>query len=261
MSERKAGERGMLPFRTEAVKLKFGTYLNEAALPTVPKSFGHIGNVPPGGDWQMLGNDRYSDCVLAGACHEEVYWAHATRKPLPRFTTQSVVQQYMAVTGGEDTGLDPVDIARLRRNTGIADADGKLYPIKAFALIDNLTELEYAVYLYGAAGVGLYLPQNAEKEFEHHLAWDDLSQKSDPMGGHYVPIIGRNRVGLWIAVTWANLQGISDDYMRKYCFDSGAGGLAYFSKSYLMENGLSPESIDEAKLDEDLSAISNLREA
>jgi len=258
MSERIAGMRGMLPFHPEDVKLKFGKYLNEAALPNIPRAFGHIGNIPPGGDWQMYGNDRYSDCVVAGACHEEMYWAHATRKALPRFTTGSVVQEYMTLTGGQDAGLDPVEVARYRRNQGIADADGKRHQIKAFALIDSVSELEYAVYLYGAAGVGVYLPKSADRQFERHLQWDDLSEPINPAGGHYICIIAKNRFNLFVAVTWGNLQGISADYLKKYCFDAGAGGLAYFSKSYLLENGLSPESINEAQLDDDLSAISNL---
>jgi hypothetical protein len=88
--------------------------------------------------------------------------------------------------------------------------------------------------------------------------WDDVSHPPDPNAGHYVPVVGKNSRGYFVVVTWGEIQGVSDDYLQKYCFGAGAGGLAYFSRSYLLNSGKSPEAIDEAQLDADLTAISNL---
>jgi len=250
----------MKNFRKHDVPLKFRNYLNTTQLPMVPKAFGHVSNTPPGRQsaWGMLGNDQYGCCVLAGAAHEEMMWASASHHQVPMFTTQSIVGQYMRLTGGSDTGLDPVSVAKVRQTVGIVDANRNVYKIKAFGLIDSLQELEYAVYLFGAAGIGLFLPSSCTQQFESHEPWDDLSKPVDLNAGHYVPIVGKNSQGLWVCVTWNELQGITDAYLKKYCFDGGAGGLAFFSKSYLLDTGKSPEAFDEAQLDADLLTIPGL---
>jgi len=256
MTERKAGKLGMKNFRRNDVKLKFRTYLNTAALPNVPARFGHVSNTPPGGyaTWGMLGNDKYGCCVLAGAAHEQMLWQAATHRNIPEFTAQNIVGQYLRLTDGEDNGLDPVTVANYRRTVGISDSNGTNYRIKAYALVDSLHELEYAVYLFGAVGIGFFLPPSAQPQFMAHHMWDDVGHSPDPNAGHYVPIVGRMG-GHWVAITWGELQGITDDYMQKYSFDAGGGGIAYFSRSYLLDSGKSPEAIDEAALDEDLKAI------
>ena len=60
---------GKKPARPGAVKLKLAKYLVKAKLPTPPKVFGHQSLI---GAWNMLGNDRYGDCVWAGAAHEHM---------------------------------------------------------------------------------------------------------------------------------------------------------------------------------------------
>jgi hypothetical protein len=258
MVERKAGKRGMLSFRREAVKFRFDSYILLDKLPALPKTFGHVSNRPPWGAWNMFGNDKYGDCVMAGAAHEEMHWAHSTQKSMPRFTDDVIIRQYLRLAGGADVGLDPVAAASHRRNYGITDADGRVYKIKAYALIDSLIELAYSSYLFDAAAVGMFLPKSSEKRFVAHQPWDDVSEDPDPQGGHYVPIIGKSSAGLWVCVTWGQLQGISDAFLEKYCFGAGAGGLAYFSKNYLLASGKSPEAFDEAQLDADLATIPNL---
>jgi hypothetical protein len=259
MPDRIAGKRGMRTFRREAVSFKLKNYLITDKLPQLPKGgFGHVSRHPPGSGWGMLANDQYGCCVLAGAGHEEMHWATSTHKPLPDFTDAVIAKQYLNLTGGEDTGLDPVATASMRRSVGLKDANGKTYKLKAYALIDTLEELAYAAYLFNAAGVGFYLPQSAEMRFSKHLPWDETSDPPQYDMGHYVPIIGKNSVGLWIGVTWGALQGISDDFIQKYSFSAGGGGLAYFSENYLLDSGETPESFDEAQLDADLAAIPNL---
>jgi hypothetical protein len=193
--------------------------------------------------------------------HETKLYRLATGKSIPSFSDDTVGTQYFQQTGGADTGLDPVAFASFCRKTGIYDDAGTYYKIKAFGYVSNLNELGYAVYLYGAAAMCFALPDGAPRRFEQHLPWDDTSEDANPSNGHYVPIFGKNHRGMWIASTWGDLQGISDEFMQKYSFDASQGGLVYFSRDYLLATGKSPEAINEAQLDADLTAITNLPDA
>lgn len=245
----------MASFDAGAAKLKFGDYLIKPNLPDLPKGgFGHVFANARGGLAQFYGNQKYGDCVLAGAAHEECHWAKSTGKPEPTFSEINIVTQYLKLAGG-DNGLDPVAVAKHRVSNGISDTRGIRYKVKAFALIDNIDELAYGCYLFDLVGVGAYMPKSAERQFQKHLPWNDISEDADQTAGHYFPILGRNNRDLWIASTWADYQGISDDWLKKYCFDAAGGALVYFSKNYLTESGKSREGFDEAQLDQDLKAI------
>ena len=241
--------RGMLPWREEAIPLKFSSYIDRAKLPVVPKRFGHVGNAQP--RFGMQGNDQAGDCVLAGAIHEIMVWAWATKRTIPPFNTQLVLGEYFKLTGGADTGLDPIKVAKWRCSTGVLDANGTRHKIKAFASVGTTTDIELAAYLFGACGIGLALPDNAEDQYRAREPWDDTSGAPNPKKGHYVPIVGKNAAGNLIAVTWGRLQAISDSYLNTYC----VGGVCFFSLDYLLTTGASPELFDEAQLDADLSAL------
>lgn len=246
----------MASFDASAAKLKFGDYLIEPKLPELPKGgFGHVYANVSGGLAQFYGNQKYGDCVLAGAAHEECHWAKSTGKLEPAFTEANIISQYLKLAGGKDVGLDPVAVARHRVSHGISDAQGKVYKIKAFALIDNLDQLAYGCYLFDLVGIGAYMPDSAEQLFAKHMPWTDISQPPNKNRGHYFPALGRNRNGIWVNSTWADYQGASDDWIKKYCFDAGGGALVYFSKNYLTESGKSREGFNEAQLDQDLKAI------
>jgi hypothetical protein len=245
--------RGMLPWRSEAVKINLRRYLVAAELPKVPKSFGHVRKAAPpvSGGWGMLGNDSEGDCVLAGAAHETMTWAWATRKPIPPFTPTNVIDQYLALTGGADSGLDPVDTAKWRVSTGLTDANGSVHKIKAFVSCGSQADVEIAVYLFGACGLGLSLPDNAEQQFSAGQPWNDISGARNEQNGHYVPCVGKNSAGNLIVVTWGALTAMTPAYFDKY----GAGAIALFSPDYLLETNKSPEAFDEAQLDADLAAL------
>ncbi len=129
--------------------------------------------------------------------------------------------------------------------------------IKGFVRIDTIAELEYGCYLFDLVGIGAYMPDSAERHFSRHEPWDDTDEDPNPQAGHYFPILGRNSEGLWVASTWAGYQGVSSDWLKKYCFDAGGGALVYFSLNYLLlSSHRSREGFDEAQLDADLKAIS-----
>ena len=231
--------RGMKDWSTDQVKLKFALYLDEAALPPVPDHFGHVGQAQPpvDGGWGMLGNDRVGNCTIAGIAHAVQTWRWATKKAVPAFDTNSIVQQYMALSGGKDDGLDPVEVADWMRKTGVEDAAGQCHKISTYAAIDNLHYSVIAAYLYGVCGLGLGMPKTAEHQFMAGQVWDDTSGK--PVGGHFVPLVGVNSAGNLVVVTWGRLQAMTPAWFRKYFI----GAIAYISEDYLLATGKSPEGL------------------
>lgn len=239
---------GMKDWRPDAIKLRLGNYLDRTVLPKVPPAYGHIhrNDIP----WGVLGNDEYADCVVAGAAHETMVWALATRQALPVFDDNTVSSQYMTLANNDkDAGLDPIETAKWRVSTGLKDANGTVHKVKAFASVNRDSDLDLAAYVFGACGIGFNLPDSAMVEFERGNPWSDTRGRG--IGGHYVPLVGRNSKGLRFVVTWGRLQAVSSAFWRKYF----VGGIAFFSLEYMLANGLSPEGIKEAQLDADLASL------
>src|SRR5882757_1904530 len=110
---------GKLPARPNAVTFKLIDYA--VALLVPPKTFGHQKLQTT---WGMLGNDKYGDCVWAGAAHETMLWNKEASKTVT-FTDNEVLSDYSAVTGfnpsdpNSDQGTDMQVAASYRRKTGI----------------------------------------------------------------------------------------------------------------------------------------------
>lgn len=259
---RVAGRRGMKPYRDGSIRFRFRDYLIKSKLPALPKSFGHVTNKPPNvpGGWNMYNNDQFGCCVCAGGEHEHMLFNMATQRDVPVFT-RSTLTNYSRMLVDQngvpldpnnpstDTGLDVALAARYRQDVGLVDDHGNVHKIKAYALLHNVEELLIATYCFGAAGWGFNIPDTAEQQFEQGEIWDDL--RTPPSGGHYVPCMGRNSQGIIVVNTWDNLQGVTADYVSQ----RWSVGVAYYSPEYIMANGLSPELIDTAALEEDLQAV------
>ena len=259
---RAAGKRGMLPYRREAMRLRFADVVNKTKLPPLPRPpFGHISNRPPlmqgtrVAEWGMLGNNLAGDCVIAGRCHETMLFAQATKRPVPRFTSANALAEYskVLVASGQppfdpnnaetDAGLDPVAMAAYCQTVGLQDADGQFHKIDAFCDLADVEELMYAIHLFGAAGLGMNIPDSAETQFSQNHIWDDLHSQGS--GGHYTASMGVNSRGHLVQCTWGGIQGTTPQYVERYW----AGAVCYLSKEYILASGLSPEQINYAALD------------
>src|SRR5690349_6691028 len=124
---------GLKPARPDAIQFKLKDFMDLSALPTPPAKFGHGMNLVYG----MLANNSVSDCVIAGAMHEEMLWSseHGT---VPPFTAASAVLEYTAITGYNpnnprtDQGTDMQIAASYRRRVGLRDAVGNRHKIDAY---------------------------------------------------------------------------------------------------------------------------------
>lgn len=244
---------GKKPARRGAIKLALGDYLKVAALPPLPAVFGHEGLIAA---WPMLANDRYGDCVWAGAAHETMLLAKEAGSTVS-FTDANVLSDYSAVTGfnpdnpASDDGTDMQAAAAYRQKTGILDAAGKRHTIAAYLALEPgaIGDLYYASYLFGAVGIGLMLPSSALDQAAQGQTWDVVAG-SPSAGGHYVPLVGRRADGLLIAVSWGAIQPMTEAFLKTYCDEA----VAYVSTEDLV-NEISPEGFNYDALVADLSAL------
>jgi hypothetical protein len=215
----------------------------DITLPKTPIRFGHgsdfvIGPVA-GGGWGMMGNgpcdddsvaqgtaayQGAGDCAWAGPAHEHMMFARNSGHPVPRFTAQSVLEQYSAYsgydlqTGANDNGSAIADVVGWRQTKGLLDADGNAHKIgQAVELTPgDLNQLWEATWLFESVGVGINVQDQDMHSFDAGLAWD-YNPSAQIVGGHYIPTTGRwswRTEELCGFVTWAERVFWTDSYYQ-----------------------------------------------
>ena len=237
---------------------KFADFAAAVQLPKVPSRFGH-GNAYT--DWEMLGNDRYGDCVWAGAAHEHMLLNKVVHKRDVPFTDDSVLGDYAAVTGFDrndpstDQGTNVHEALSYRRKTGIADANGARHQIGAYVSLDpkNWEHLEQAAYIFGAVGIGIEFPDSAMKQFGNGEPWDPV-KGSKIEGGHYVPVVGSLHSATEAsAITWGKRQFFTVAFYEQYNDEAWV----YITPDELRSDGTGLHGFDMEKLNGYLSALKN----
>lgn len=245
---------GKLPARPEAIRLKFGIFFNAEQLPVPPAAFGHYAIKI---DWGVQGNDQYADCVFAGAAHETMVFCNENQNSV-NFEEQNVLSDYAAVTGfsqadpSTDQGTDMQAAASYRRTTGIIDSQGKRHKVDSYVALPagNVSQLMLATYLTGATGIGIRMPNSAEKQFDAQVPWSVVPGDTI-VGGHYIPCLGKNKSGNILCVTWGRLHAMTPEFYKTYCDEA----VCYISLEALNAKGLTPEGFNAAQLQKDLAAI------
>ncbi len=245
----KFGKLPAKPLPPEAKKFALSNFFAKVDWPTVPVKFGKHLLVR---DWGMLGNDNVGDCVFAGAAHEHM---HATRVGDAfdaEFTTENVLSDYSALTGYDprdpdsDQGSDMHMAAEYRRTVGIVDANGVRHRIKAHLSLkpSNIPQLAMASYIFeGMVGLGVMWPKSASQQFEDHVPFSVVPRDGGIEGGHYMNVIGRNSMGLFVLVTYGRLQAATPKWIQKYADEAKV----YLSDETLI-NGTTPHGFDLTKL-------------
>lgn len=228
---------------------KFTDVFDPSSLPAPPPAFGHHAAVQ---QYYMLGNHEWGDCVWAGAAHEQYIWSLEGSTERTRITTNDVLSDYAACTGfnyseATDNGTDMTEAAKYRQKTGIRDALDQRHKIEAFVSLEvgNLEQTFLAIWLLGAAGIGLQLSQSAVDQSDANgegntgTPWTVPPQRK-VIGGHYVSGVGRDINGNLLVVTWGTIQAMTPDYFLQFSDE----GVAYLSLETLNTKGLSPEGYD-----------------
>lgn len=238
--------------------LAYAAY-RSSSLPVVPNLWGYD-NIIHRGEWGMLGNDQYGDCVWAGAAHEHILENRAAGRTVA-FTTQGVLSDYSACTGFDpndpstDQGTEIRVALKYRQKTGIIDAEGQRHKIGAYLQLSasriqqgDFSELAEAAFLFGAVALGIEVPQSAMTQFNDDRMWSYVAG-SPIEGGHYVPLIA-HRKHLEV-VTWARVQPVGTRFLERYISEAWA----LVSPDFLNATGETPQGFNTAQLNADLAQL------
>lgn len=240
---------GKTPARKGAVKFKLSVYGKK--LPTPPKKAGHLGIFTA--QWGMLGNDQYGDCVWAGAAHETMLWNKEAQKDVA-FVDESVLSDYAACTGfnpndpSTDNGTDMQVAASYRQKTGIEDSQGNRHKIGAYLEVSTIKQIKQAIWIFGAAGIGIKFPNSAMDQFNVGKPWT-VQPGSTIEGGHYIPAVNYDEKFLYV-VTWGKVQKAAWSFIKKYMDE----GIVYLSQE-MLNDGKTLDGFDLATLQADLAAL------
>jgi hypothetical protein len=195
---------GKHPPKIDYRTLRFKNYLTAAIAPpppslnVLPRVYDKLGTSDPSMLFPMDGNDTLGDCTIAGLAH-----ATTTYRGLigsrDIMSKQAVVKLYFHLTGGQDTGLNELDVLNYWQSHSVAGDK-----ILAYASIDpkNHTHIEQAIQLFGGVYLGFQVQQNCVQEFDAHQPWTPGPLTND---GHAVFAVGYDQNGVTV-LTWGNTQ-------------------------------------------------------
>ena len=246
---------GKKPPQYDNRDLLMASFLDVRKLPTIPEYFGHEGVIPPE-QWRMLGNEKWGDCVFAGAAHEHMLLGTLGGDGHV-FNENGVLADYSTVTGFDpsnpatDQGTLVRDAMKFRRETGVQDFMGHRHKIVAYISIEpgNLEHVYAAMYLFGCVGVGVEFPDSAMDQYEAGQPWS-VVPGSQSRGGHYVPLIAKQRNA--ICVTWGKLQEVTETFLIRYMDECWA----FITEEYVNKN--TGKTIDGFAIDELLEMLKHL---
>jgi hypothetical protein len=195
---------GKHPPKIDYRTLRFKNYLTAAIAPpppslnVLPRVYDKLGTSDPSMLFPMDGNDTLGDCTIAGLAH-----ATTTYRGLigsrDIMSKQAVVKLYFHLTGGQDTGLNELDVLNYWQSHSVAGDK-----ILAYASIDpkNHTHIEQAIQLFGGVYLGFQVQQNCVQEFDAHQPWTPGPLTNE---GHAVFAVGYDQNGVTV-LTWGNTQ-------------------------------------------------------
>lgn len=197
---------GRIVPKSKPLTLKLRSYLAEGAV-TPPASVDYFSKAMPSIK-EMLGNDQWGDCVIAGELHAiGVYSANDKDSGGIRVaTTDEAVSQYHAICGGGDNGCNITDVLDYQIANGLK-VGSETHKIDGYLSIDNTNKLEVqvALYLFGPLTIGLMLPSSWMNTGDGDL-WDTTNWPI--IGGHEVIAMGYDAQGVTIA-TWGGTRKIT----------------------------------------------------
>jgi hypothetical protein len=226
-----------------------------------------LGNGPdqtaPGAAAQGCG-----DCVWASADHETMLaLTDAGQSPADvaaLFDGSTAVADYAEFTGydpqnGEgDNGTEIREALKQRASTGIRDLKGNRHKVGLYVSVDpqNTAELLAATYWFEAVTLGVTVTQANEEAFSKAegsgatAVW--THSRSEELGGHCIPIVGRPDEEHFAALTWARRIFLTPSFIA----DQVQEAWAYLSPERISKvTGKSYEGASETVLEEYLSLV------
>jgi len=198
----------------------------------------------PNAQYPIDGNDQYGDCTMAGAAHLVAAWDTEVGATDPVPLGVEVVDTYLQLTGGADTGLNEADVLQTWATTGLFGAK-----IAAYAPVDpsKIVELHQAVALYGGCYLGIACPESAQNQFGNNEPWTYVPG-SPIEGGHCIVALGYTANEL-LCATWGGIAPVSYSFLAHFLQEAWA-----VIPNQFVEAGKGPE-LDLAALRADLKLV------
>lgn len=232
-------------------------------LPALGKYTLHMASSPMKADWGVcltnigqMGNDTLGDCTCAAIGHMIQAWTAMTDADEVILPDATIIDLYAKSCGyviGDpytDNGGIAADVLRYWYQNPVA---GK-HSLSGFAAIrpGNRATTRDAIYLFGAAYIGVQLPLSAQTGEWDRKPDGPLTGNDAPgsWGGHAIPVIAYDEETL-TCITWGKLKKMSWNWLDAYC-DEGFGCL---SKDWINSSGRAPPGFDFATLENDMMAI------
>jgi hypothetical protein len=169
-----------------------------ASLNVLDRVYKTLNDSNPAELFPMDGNDTLGDCTIAAMAHAiTTYRGLLGKKQV--MSKASVVKLYRKLTGGEDTGMNELDVLNYWRKTAVSGEE-----ILAYASIDpkNHTHVEQAIQLFGGVYLGFQCQKNCVQEFDAKKPWTPGKLTQD---GHAVFAVAYDQAGVTV-LTWGNTQ-------------------------------------------------------
>ncbi len=237
--------------------LRFGDYLLDDALPTIPSNWHWGANVPR---WLIYENQNLGCCTISAAAHMEDVWNFNESGTESLLTNNQIISAYSGACGyvpgdpSTDQGGIETVVLDYWKNTGIG-----MNKILTYTTMEpgNDAMIKAATYLFGGVYIGIQLPITAQTQSVPNGTWSlTPGYKSDPnaqpgsWGGHSVNICGYNSqkvcVITWGMVVYATWQWLSVYMDEAYC---------PLSPQWIENKGISPNHFSLAQLQSDLRSV------
>lgn len=231
--------------------LELRDYADLSRVPILPNRQDYYRRGPK--HWGMLGNDSVGCCTEAGIAHlAQVQSVNATGTAAP-MTARGVLDAYSRVTGYDpndpstDRGGYCLDALNDARKNGIADANGKVHKIAAYA---SVNPRHHAMVRFAALlGCGLYVGATLHSGIWNQEVWQPPKPGEKIEGGHAVNVgLVDDRVAL---IGWDTVQPVEWGWWdvevdEAYCV---------ISDDQLNSEGLSVPGFNLARLLEDVQRV------
>lgn len=195
--------------------------------------------------------EGFGDCVMAEKDHAlklgnavvaTLLDVPTAEVPTPNANT--VVTEYLALTGGADTGLNVSATLNVWRNKGLFGTK-----IAGYAPLNyqNIVEIHQGVAFFGLVEIGIAVQEAQQIQFEAGEEW--VWEPNEPvLGGHDVCVVGYDTSGVWV-ITWGKLQKVSYQFLANACDEAWVTLLPQFKTA---KKG---PKLDWATLDADLNSL------
>lgn len=194
------------------------------------------------------GNDRLGDCTICGVAHLLAAWNAEVGQHDNVPDEQAVIDTYMGITGGADTGCNEADVLGRWHTNGLFGTK-----IAAFAPVDhtNLVDMQQAVAAYGGCYLGIMCPPSAQEQFAEGAPW--TYEAEQPEGGHCIVALGYEADGSFLCATWGGVAKVTSGFLAHYLEEAWA-----VIPQAFVEAGRGPD-VDLATLRADLDSLAPQR--